>query len=560
MRNLSRRSALASISAAGGYLLAPAAVSAENDIPAEWIRRHDVSLEGRLRAQNTDPESPWRGGYAGSDGLHQPGSAAAILEGGTAAFLHPQSRFHKDGGLFERMKLAAGFLERHQSPQGNIDLLTTNFNSPPDTGFVVHHAATAARLAQMRGESGIVSLIEPFLKNAGRGMARGGVHTPNHRWVVCAALAQIHELFPDPEYTKRIDQWLAEGIDIDDDGQFTERSTTVYNAVCCFALVTMARKLNRPALLDPVRKNLDSMLYLLHPNFEVVTEISRRQDVNTRGTMERYWFPLRHMAVEDQNGQYAAVLETLEPERIQVPALMEYPDLLRPLPAVIPVPNRYEKYYRRPDMTRIRKGDFSAAVLHSGNSRFIGFRKGDAAVNAVRFASAFFGKGQFVPERGRIENGAHVMTQSMEAGYYQPLDPPRKVEADGGAWGEARREREITELCRMEYRAEVRMKDNGLEIAIRAAGTDHVPLAVEINLREGGEIAGVHPAGNAEDSFVLESGWAEYRMGGNAMRFGPGAAPHRYTQVRGALDKLPGPSVYIMGYTPFEHTLRFEWI
>ena len=28
--------------------------------------------------------------------------------------------------------------------------------------------------------------------------------------------------------------------------------------------------------------------------------------------------------------------------------------------------------------------------------------------------------------------------------------------------------------------------------------------------------------------------------------------------MRGAEPKLPGPSVYITGYTPFDHTLRFE--
>jgi hypothetical protein len=49
-------------------------------------------------------------------------------------------------------------------------------------------------------------------------------------------------------------------------------------------------------------------------------------------------------------------------------------------------------------------------------------------------------------------------------------------------------------------------------------------------------------------------------MGGDAIRFGPGLRTTDYTQVRGALPKLPGPSVYLTAYTPFDHTLTFEWV
>ena len=60
------------------------------------------------------------------------------------------------------------------------------------------------------------------------------------------------------------------------------------------------------------------------------------------------------------------------------------------------------------------------------------------------------------------------------------------------------------------------------------------------------------------DHFVLEGGTATYRRGRNTLRIGPGAAPHRYVQVRGAEPRLPGQSLYITGLTPFDRTIRIE--
>ena len=97
-------------------------------------------------------------------------------------------------------------------------------------------ATTAPRYGRAHAIPEIPNALRPFLVKAGAGLAEGGVHTPNHRWVVSSALAQIHDVFPDVRFLAHIDQWLAEGIDINTDGQFTERSTLTYNVVTDRAL------------------------------------------------------------------------------------------------------------------------------------------------------------------------------------------------------------------------------------------------------------------------------------------------------------------------------------
>lgn len=85
-----------------------------------------------------------------------------------------------------------------------------------------------------------------------------------------------------------------------------------------------------------------------------------------------------------------------------------------------------------------------------------------------------------------------------------------------------------------------------------------MPLAVEIAFREGGSLHGCRPLDGMAGAHVLESGAGTYRAGVNEIRFGPGAAAHQYVQVRGAEPRLPGQSVYLTGYTPFDRTIRFD--
>ena len=531
---------------------------AKADFPDDVVGKLDEEVERLLKLQILDRRNRWFGGYPDSNGLVNPHSAGRLFERFVCVYVCPQSRFHQDDQIRQRIGYAVEHLNAAQNSSGNIDLLTTNFNSPPDTGFVLQPVACGAKLAQLFDEPEILEWITPFLNKAGHALSVGGIHTPNHRWVVGAALTQLNDIHPNGRYIARIDQWLAEGIDIDEDGMYTERSTTVYNAVTNNALVSMADKLKRPELLDPVRQNLDAMQYLLHANDEVVTEISRRQDLHTRGNLSRYWFALRYMAIVDQSGSYAAMLRPYEPDQIQLPRLMEYPVLYQPLPHPGELPARFEKTFSAAGVTRIRDGRLSATVIHEGSSRLFSVHFGKAALHAVRFATAFFGKGQCVPDQYACENGQHVWRQSLRGPYYQPLKPSRRVAPNGPAWSESRLEREQSEVCQMHYEVRLSRRDFGFELRIKAEGTDRVPLSIEFNLREGGKIDGAEQVAGKGDTYVMGGDMVTYTMGNDIMRFGPGGHENIYTQVRGALDKLPGTSVYITGFTPFEQTIRIE--
>ena len=90
-----------------------------------------------------------------------------------------------------------------------------------------------------------------------RALAEGGVHTPNHRWEICKALAHLYHLWPSRLLLARINDWLGEGIDQDGEGEYSERSPNYAAEVTNRSLLIVARYANKPRLRDNVRRNLD---------------------------------------------------------------------------------------------------------------------------------------------------------------------------------------------------------------------------------------------------------------------------------------------------------------
>ena len=542
------------MSAAAATAAASQSLRADTGIPKDLVEAWDKGVERMLQQQVTGASSKYRGALPDADGLHAPGAIAGLIQILGTTYLHDGSKFHKHAELLERIRLGVGFVNRGLSKDGNIYLPITNFNSTPDGGFFVNPVATVALLARRAGAAELSKEIEPLLRTMGGGLAKGGVHTPNHRWVVSSALAQLYELFGDASYRKRVDQWLAEGIDMDADGQFSERSTTVYNTVCDKALVIIANKMKRPELFEHVRRNLDALEYLVHPGGEVVTEFSKRQDRNQRAKLDRYWFPLQYMSGADQNGRYEAMARLAAPGR-DLSLLIEYPELRREV-APAALNENFLKTFPVVGVTRIRRGFTSATIHHKENDRFFSVRRGDVVINAVRFASAFFGKGQFVASYGVNRGGTFELTQELEGPYYQPLEKPETI-VYHEQWSDSRKRRKRTEVCKLRQSAIITEDKNGFSVRMQSSGTNEVPLAVEISFAPGGTLEGCEKL--RDDVHLLAEASGVYRVGSNAIRFGPGLKMHRYVNVRGALPKLEGTSVYLTGLTPFDHTLRFDW-
>lgn len=562
---MNRRHALQLAAAASATASFPASAKPLPTLPAELVKAHDAGVDSTLKAQVTTPGHFHQGNIRSGDGLFYGGTPSGIIDTLATALMVPQSKHYGSALVKERLKMAVDCFARIQTTDGNFNLPTTNYNSPPDTSFILQGAGITLWNARQYGLPELEQWYKPAILKAADALVRGGIHTPNHRWVLCSALAGIHTLYPDPRYLRRIDQWLAEGIDIDADGQFTERSTGGYNGINNRALVIIADNLQKWELLEPIRKNLNAMAYLMHPDGEVVTEISRRQDLNTRGYMYGYFLPIAYLAARDQNRLYATMARMLEPKARSLSNYLRWPEAHTNWPKSSGIPDNYEKTMPALGAVRIRRGLRSTTLLQE-RDRFFLYRHGDAVVQAVRFVSAFYGKAQFYGKDLRKEGNTYTMQQQLQAPYYQPLDPVQQVGTE--EWETTRVRRKQTEISHLTYQVDATETEKGWQLRIRATGTDQVPVTIEVNLREGGKLTGnTTPHPNIKEAHMMNEGWATYQCGANTMRIGPAtpvsAKPydvgqHLLVEMRGALPKLPGPSLYLTGHTPFDHTITFE--
>jgi hypothetical protein len=546
-----------------GFLASPALLAADaprDDYPV--LLHHAERAIPRFLEQpiRPDPEMGFADYRAGVSAVHY------LL----TLYSTPDSKYHQDLQVLRALHDAIRFLASQQNPNGTIDLAITNFDSPPDTGFAVRAVLPAYRAYRAAFPSGnplgaSADLLRTFLLKGCDAMVAGGIHTPNHRWVVAAALAEAWAVFGEDRYRRRAEEWLREGIDVTPEGEYHERSNGTYNPIVNNCLLALAEHLKRPDLLDPARRNLDLMLYMLHPDGDIVTDYSGRQDRSTRVRNTNYYLAYRTLGLRDQNGQFAAAADQIldrERESGALAGALVYflldPALRRDTVPRRPLPDSYDRLVTGSGVARLRRGLRSATIV-SGSPSFFSLRHGDAGLDSASLITAFFGKGQFVSPAIQKTPEGYLLTQNLEAHYYNPLRPD---DIRYGQWSAAEREtkRPRTNTQRLAVRITARETGTGFQLQVQVDGPRGLPVLLTLAFRPGSEIQ-AGPDGllaTAHNDLFLEKGYATARYGRHAIRFGPGRKDHTLVAMRGAAS-FPAnlQRLHVAWRAPVSETLDF---
>ncbi|MGY4976915.1 hypothetical protein ACWCYL_07080 [Streptomyces sp. 900105755] len=516
-----------------------------------------------------------------------------------AAYRSPESALH---GSERAVAAALTHLRALRSLQTASGLFAggDNVESPPDSAFTVNDVCDAHVLAADAGpELADVTAALADIAGAATGhLLTGGVHTPNHRWELSAALARLHRSFPDARLLARAEEWLAEGVDIDADGLYSERSAVYASIVTNPSLLLLAEVLGRTDLLDAVERNLTATLDLIRPDGTVETVHSRRQDQKHPFPLAPYLPHYRLLAVRTGRGDFARAARLAAADGIDDPDLLAQTFLVPDLCRALPAPDA-EQLPRDRYLPTARLAAHVSATAHtvvyggsdvpehrrirSGlacNPTFLRLFAGAAVLDAVRLSRVFFDLGPFrAAGMERLADNRYRLTQNLTTAYYQPLPKDRRRDdgayrlVDEGRFSAAmafpdRPQDEVSHTTRVE----VDLRDDGADLRIDISGPS-VPWALELTFRPGGEPQGAVPLGDGRWCLTTEP--LTYRVGDDEIRVEaavetgePLAGPDRGDVLRydpgqdhtvvGGTDATTGNRVYLGGHGPQTLTLTLR--
>jgi len=572
-------------------------------VQRKLISLNDQEVAEALELQVREPGSRHAGGIRNRmTGIPNPShvGTASYMAAMGAALVLPESRYFRDEQVIAALDRAADYMLGRQHEDGTISLGSTNFHSPPDTGFVVTGFVQLYRLlagAKDERVRAIADKLKLFLERTIPAMLTGGCHTPNHRWVMTAALGSLYDLFGMEELIRRADEWLSEGMDCTLDGEWTERSNGIYNTVSDIMLFYAATSLKRPQLLDYVRRNLKMMTYLLHGNGEVVTDYSGRQDYGVVHDLSGYFLILRIMAALDRDPLLASMydlalekLTSLGP--VNNHALLGsliFPAQLDDLPRH-PLPEEYEVILNEhhpvdrdlermkevghhsqiehssmhtsfgSPVARVRKHKTSATVM-TRNTSIFSLHHGDVKLLGVQIGSMFM-PGVVEMQALRKTPEGYEMSALLEKGYNGPI-PAQYLGRFGtdevSPWYLLpHQHRPRTHVQQHRIAVKIRQRDLLWEIEITSDEMEDVLTQISFFFPKECSITGEGIASGEGDTKLWTGGSILCSAGGGRMEIASGQQDHLLWEIRNADTPRGVQTLKVNLLTPFSKTFRIQ--
>lgn len=495
------------------------------------------------------------------------------LSNAVSVYLNPNSKYYLDHLLYERMLIAIGFIKKNQRADGTFDFPSCNFMSAPDTAFCLKRLISCYKLLMKYGNNeqathlanDFLSIIKPAII----GVMNGGFHTPNHRWAITAALLQCSNIFKDnapfsAALKSRANQYLAEGIDCNEDGEYAERSTGNYNAVVNSAFISCYEESNDLSFIEYVRKNLQMMLSYIEPDDTIFTQNSTRQDKGKKQYADKYFYQFLYLAdllniTEFDHAAHKVIKDNLSrndeaPDCLHI--LMLNKNLQQYTLKGYGFLDSYNKYYKDSGVVRVKKDKFTYTLLKD-SSKFLFLQVGSTPIY-MKIGVSYCNTRNFQPQAIQQDDNTYTLTYNTDGWYYLPF---QDYEGPSDWWQMDHDKREILNNTHLELKTTIKERKDGLDVQITSSGYNQIPIRVEICIPDQSiiENSSFYTIGEAGQSMILREGFVNVHHEEQSIEIGPGFGAHEFQGHYSGEEKNDlGYTLFFNEYTNLNKTIHIN--
>ena len=466
----------------------------------EMLRALDRSIGIMLERQITN-EGDERFGGLWTDEFHvEPRQSGFQLSQFIWGYVTPDSEWYLNERVYTAMMRLLSYMEAHQRPDGCFDLSPCNFASPPDTAFMINAVLNGWWLLGKCGAPEartIEKRLYPIIDSCSRGIAKGGFHTPNHRWAIASCLLNCEKITGNPALGDRASQYLNEGLDINSYGEFAERSAGNYNQVNDDQMIRLFIATGDKNYLEAAAKNLTMMYAYFDPDRSVFTNNSTRQDMGKKVYADTYYILylfVGYFLGREDLGRMAGWIKRDCVRRGTVPPgiewLLLYPEMdgYGEEEGYTPPVERIDALFPESNIARIREGNWSCSLL-SGKPNFLYFQNGTFPVYVTIYANVC-NKRNFLSDTLEKTDSGYIMKGTADSWYYLPFEEKPNT----SDWWQMDNEhtRRKVHGDALNTTVTIEKKEDGIDLTVKADGLTDVPFRMEFAFLPGGYVRTEH--------------------------------------------------------------------
>ena len=534
------------------------------------VRDTERRVEHALKRQNLKQGDPCYGAFVMPNGVYMQKHTLYQIASLAAAYCCRDTKYYHDETILTAMLRGLDYVDSTQHENGLFDYITCNFFSAPDTAFCIGiilpmYKYLVKQSSLSEGETLLKDRMGKIIHLGGRGLLEGGFHTPNHRWAIAALLSQCGMLFGQQDLVQAAEQYLQEGIDCNDDGEYSEKSAGNYNGVNNQAMIFLAEALGDDSFEQHVIRNLRMMMTYWEPDDSIFTANSTRFDKDRLVYPDGYYFFYLYIGAKYQIPEFIAmanyIFGIIFDKNLLSPDLlgrfMLHPELIDLESSLCATPTEYKAYYADSGIARVRRGRYSYTVMKD-KSNFLYVHNG--AMNlAVKIGGSFCEHRAFKAEKMWEEDGVFHLHQTMRGWYYLPF-PEKPATSDWWQMDNASRPKKMGPDMHIDVA--IRDTADGIDVEITTSGVQGAPWRVELafsgieRLENDHMVMPIH----GDEVIVLKNGFFTVSNAEASMEVGPCFGNHHFTEGKEDSEaKQPGcATIYLTDYTQFHHTISIR--